>query len=477
MADRSGQTLDHYRLETIIGHGTMADVYRARILGLEDTVAIKVIHSHLLDQPSFVERFRREAEVMASLRHPHIVRLLEFVCRADVGYMVMEYLAGGTLEQRLALAHESGNRLAPALAARWMAAIASAVDLAHAHGMIHRDLKPANILFRETGEPVLTDFGLAFLVDRSRLSASNSMTGTPVYLSPEQARGMPGDARSDIYSLGIILYEMLVGQTPFQGPTISVAMKHITEAPPSPRQLGRYLAPEVEGVIMRALAKNPVERYQSAGALAQALTAAVAKADKAEKGEKGEKKAADPARSSAGPGAARPNVAAVRPPANRPASADRSGYASGVSAGERPSAAPAVAAPALRPAPRVPAAGAPAQSVVAGVVIVACLVAVVGWALVSQANAPQPNVGAPQFGVGAEVSVQVPGGTSTSVLRGCPAGFWIGVVGLATNGDDAHVLGRQLCGSDWWYQVAVPNQVSTAWDGVGWIPGANLAPR
>ena len=147
MSNRSGQTLDSYRLEILIGQGSMADVYRATHLGLEYTVAIKVIHEHLLNQPSLLERFKREAEAMASLRHPHIARLLDFVSRPDVAYIVLEYLGGGTLEQRLTLAREAGNRLDPALAASWMASLVGAVDLAHAHGLVHRDLNPRTSCF------------------------------------------------------------------------------------------------------------------------------------------------------------------------------------------------------------------------------------------------------------------------------------------------------------------------------------------
>jgi len=478
MSDRSGKTLGHYRLETIIGHGSMADVYRATILGLDDTVAVKVIHPHLLEQPNLLERFKREAEAMASLRHPNIVHLFDFVYRDDIAYIVMEYLGGGTLEQRLTLAREAGNRLAPALVARWMTAIAGAVDLAHSHGLVHRDLKPANILFRETGEPVLTDFGLAFLMDQSRLSPSNSMTGTPVYLSPEQARGMPGDSRSDIYSLGVILYEILVGQTPFQGPTISVAMKHITEAPPSPRQLGRYLPPEVEGVIMRALAKSPVERYQSAGALAQALDTAVRQRERDAHSPEPVQPPGGSAQPAAPSRAGRDPIAKAAVSRAVTAAAPQSRMAPGSPPANRHSAPePARQALAARPEVRPHSAGPRLRQGLTALVVMAGLAAFAAWSVAAGSETLQPPAAAPLFAVGAQVAVVVPGAGSTSVLRGCPAGFWLGVLGLATDGDGAQVTARQLCGNQWWYQVELPGDQTSAWDGVGWINGANLAPR
>ena len=278
MSGASGQTLGHYRLEALIGHGSMADVYRGADLTSGNSAAIKVIHTHLLDQPGFLERFKREAEALAALQHPHIVQLYECVCQPGEAYFVMEYVDGGMMETRLEEQRLGKEEMSLDRVLDWMGSIASAVDFAHTCGVIHRDLKPANILFRETGEPVLTDFGLAHLLGHTRLSGSNAITGTPAYLSPEQARGFPGDMRSDIYSLGVILYEILTGQTPFQGNPVSIVFKHVSELPPSPRLLGRYLPPGVEAVVMRSLAKSPSERYQSAQAMVRALREAVIRA-------------------------------------------------------------------------------------------------------------------------------------------------------------------------------------------------------
>lgn len=457
MSEFLGQTIGKYQIETLIGHGSMADVYLARHVDLGIPVAVKIIHLHLLSQPVFLERFKREAEVMAALRHPHIVRLYEVICQPEMAAIVMEYLPGGTLEARLAQHRSPGEALPLAEVVKWMEALCGAVDFAHRRNLVHRDLKPANILFRETDEPVLTDFGLAFLSDQSRLSHSNSITGTPAYLSPEQARGVSGDERSDIYSLGVILYEMLVGQTPFQGSTISVALKHLSEPPPSPRQWGRYLPTGVEAVLMRALAKNPVERYQSASGLAQALRMAVERAP-----------VSDRADEPAAPQAARAPVRFPAPAAS-PARVSVGPIRGATSA--------AVLAPADEFESPQPAFG-PRQwaGVFTGVVMLAALVGMIWWgfSLTGSRDAP---ASAPRFAAGAQIRIVVPDQTSASVLRGCPTGFWLGVVGVATDGQTGQVLGRQGCDGEWWYRITLPQAAGPQWDGEGWISGEYLQPR
>jgi serine/threonine protein kinase len=167
------QKIGPYRLEKQIGYGSMSDVYMATDERNERNVAIKIIHPYLLDHPGMLERFTREAEALKSLRHPNIVRIYEYINQPDMAYLVMEAVDGGTLEERMIEAQRNGRFIPPELILRWMVDICEAVDFAHSQGMIHRDLKPSNILFRRNGQPVLSDFGLAFLMHHPRISSSN----------------------------------------------------------------------------------------------------------------------------------------------------------------------------------------------------------------------------------------------------------------------------------------------------------------
>lgn len=271
------ESFGKYAVLQRLGHGGMAEVYEAYDPNLDRRVAIKVIHAHLALDPDFGERFHREARLVASLRHPHIVQVHDFDAAHDQPYMVMEYLDGGTLKDRLSQLQSRGETMPLAEVKRLLEAIASALDYAHAQGAVHRDIKPANILFTANGEPVLTDFGIAKLLgELTQMSATGSVIGTPVYMSPEQAASRPVDKRSDIYSLGVILYELTAGRAPFAGesPT-AVMMKHLNEPPPPPRRFNPSLPQAVEGVILRALAKDPAQRYATAGDLARAFTAAL----------------------------------------------------------------------------------------------------------------------------------------------------------------------------------------------------------
>jgi serine/threonine protein kinase/tetratricopeptide (TPR) repeat protein len=278
MADMTGRTFGKYRLTERLGRGGMAEVYRAYQPNLERDVAVKVMHGYLAEDEGFVGRFKREAKAVAALRHPHIVQVYDFDVEDDTYYMIMEYIGGETLKQRLERFRAEGKQMPLQEVAQIFRALCNALDYAHAQGRVHRDIKPANIMF--DGERlVLTDFGIASIVGATRYTASGAMIGTPAYMSPEQGQGEAGDVRSDVYSLGVILYEMVTGQVPYDADTpLAIVLKHLNEPLPLPRQVNADLPSAVERVILKALAKSPDDRYQSAGALADALEAAVERA-------------------------------------------------------------------------------------------------------------------------------------------------------------------------------------------------------
>ncbi|MBN1953875.1 MAG: tetratricopeptide repeat protein [Anaerolineae bacterium] len=271
MADMTGATLGKYQLVERLGRGGMAEVYRAYQLGLDRHVAVKVMHGYLADDEQFVSRFRREAKAVAALHHPHIVQVFDFDTQDDVYYMVMEYITGETLKARLRELAESGERLPLDEVVRIFCALCDALDYAHARGCVHRDIKPANIMFDER-RLVLTDFGIATIVGGTRYTASGALVGTPAYMSPEQGQGEPGSVQSDVYSLGVILYEMVTGRLPYDADTpLAIVLKHLNEPLPIPSRVCADVAPAVERVVLKALAKSPGDRYSSAGALASDL--------------------------------------------------------------------------------------------------------------------------------------------------------------------------------------------------------------
>ncbi|MBI5033545.1 MAG: serine/threonine protein kinase [Chloroflexi bacterium] len=273
----STTTFGKYVVMRLLGRGGMGEVYLARDSILGRKVAIKNIYPHLISDRGFEKRFRREAKLIASLRHPHIVQLYDFDVVHDAMFMVMEYLDGGTLKERLTKLVSRGDIMPFGETARLMAALGGALDYAHAQGAIHRDIKPANILFTSGGDPVLSDFGIAkFLGESMQVSASSDVIGTPAYMSPEQAASKPVDARSDVYSFGVVLYEMVAGRVPFQGDTpTAVLLQHLTTYPPSPCQFNPHISVAVEAVILKALAKPPDNRFDSAGDLARAFEQAL----------------------------------------------------------------------------------------------------------------------------------------------------------------------------------------------------------
>lgn len=270
-------TFGKYVVTEVLGRGGMAEVYAGIHPDLGRKVAIKVILPQFATESNFEERFRREARLVASLRHAHIVQLYDFDVVDGRHFMVMEYLPGGTLKDRLRGLHQQKAQMALPEAARLLDALAGALDYAHSRGAIHRDIKPANILFTAEQEPVLTDFGIAKLLeDAARLTATGGVVGSPFYMPPEQATGAAVAARSDQYALGVVLYEMVTGRLPFQGSSaVAVMTQHLHNAPPAPRGVNAALPVAVESVLLKVLAKRPDDRFGSAGEFAQAFRQAV----------------------------------------------------------------------------------------------------------------------------------------------------------------------------------------------------------
>lgn len=269
-----GTRIDEYRLDALLGSGGMARVYRAVDVNLDRTVAIKIIDTPYQADTNYARRFKREAQAIAQLEHPHIVRLYRYGLSGELFYMAMQFIRGVNLSELLQIYHANGATVTPAEAARVIREVGDALDYSHSMGVIHRDVKSSNIIINQQGRAVLVDFGLAMLADQS---ATADEFGSPHYLAPEQA--MPNGRitpQTDLYSLGVILYEMLTGQRPFSGlDPYSLAQKHIHEEPPAPTAIRPEISPAVEKVMLKALSKSPRGRYQSGQALADALELAL----------------------------------------------------------------------------------------------------------------------------------------------------------------------------------------------------------
>lgn len=278
MTDLVGKVLGHYHLLELLGLGAMAQVYRACDLDSGANVAVKILHPHLTADPEFAARFEREARATASLDYPGIVPILDHGRQRDLNYLVMPLIEGPSLKAYLR--EQKDHTLPVAEAVNLVARLADALEHAHRQGVVHRDVKPSNVLLPggDPEEPVLSDFGVARMVEATVNTASGTTLGTPAYMAPEQAEGKAADARSDIYALGAMLFELITGRLPFQAESpYAVVLHHIHTIPPSPRSLRPDLPQAVETVILRALAKDPANRYPTASAFAAALRHSLAR--------------------------------------------------------------------------------------------------------------------------------------------------------------------------------------------------------
>lgn len=283
MANWTGKTLGKVKIVEFIARGGMAEVYLGEHTTLNRKVAVKIMRDHVDAEPENHTRFEREARVVASLRHPSIIQVFDYEVMDGQPCLVMEYVPGASLGTYMKALHKREEKLPLDMVRRILSAIASAIDYAHSKNMIHRDIKPANVLIRSSSgpveidkplpedmEPILTDFGLVRVLDASLQTSTGTVSGTPAYMSPEQARGEKVTHKTDIYSLGVMLYEMLAGVVPFDAESsFGILMKHLNDPPPP--IFG--ISPNLQFIIDRALAKDPDIRYNSAKELADEFTA------------------------------------------------------------------------------------------------------------------------------------------------------------------------------------------------------------
>jgi eukaryotic-like serine/threonine-protein kinase len=282
MENATSKTLGRYQLKDVLGEGGMGIVYRAYDPKLQRDVAIKVMHPHLLRKPGFKERFEQEAVVAANLKHPGIVQVFDSGDAGNSLYIVMAFIAGGNLEEMLNELKAKGEWVLLSEAVELVQQVAQALHYVHRHGVLHRDIKPGNIMLDPEPcgglpfRPILTDLGLAKLLEGGVDTQTGVSMGTPAYMSPEQAQGLPVDVRSDVYSLGALLYHLCVGKPPFPAKTITEAMRYHAQQPPlPPRQANPRIPPGLDAVILKSLEKDPVRRYPDAAQFAEALGSAL----------------------------------------------------------------------------------------------------------------------------------------------------------------------------------------------------------
>lgn len=271
MQDLAGKTWGRFQIVEERGRGGMAVVYKAYDSVLQRTVALKILAPQLAANEEFTRRFRREAITSANLRHPNIVVIYDVGTQDQFQYIVMEFLEGPTLQEDI---REKGALpLDRVLFLLWQ--LSSALDYAHGQRLVHRDVKPANVILGSEDHVTLTDFGLVKAARDQRITIQGAAIGTLKYMSPEQAAGQELDHRSDVYSLGVVAYEMLSGETPFAGKTPYQTLHNLMHKPPPPLiKLNPHVSPQVERAVYRALAKQPMERFSSAGELVHALASA-----------------------------------------------------------------------------------------------------------------------------------------------------------------------------------------------------------
>lgn len=281
--------LGKYELQVLLGRGGMAEVWKALDTQLQRYVAIKLLQANLQADPDFITRFTREAQIVAALRHPNIVQIYDFHisetneagnAESDaIAYMVMEYIKGSTLAHYIHNTSHKKQFPSAAEIIRLFTPISLAIDYAHQHNMIHRDIKPANILLDQShtkrnpmGEPILSDFGLAKLVSTASQTMTGTVLGTPLYISPEQVQNRAVSKQTDVYALGVVLYEIFTGVPPFRGENLSgIMMQHLVDTPTEPHLVNPDLPPELSEVLLKSLAKNPSERFPSASAMTAAI--------------------------------------------------------------------------------------------------------------------------------------------------------------------------------------------------------------